>query len=119
MSEEVRRTKPAGNELEINVSFGEADFEQTLDLTCPADTDCSDFAGKQQLPERGLYITPGRANEGLLVARQNNTTAIFPLVYDEAGRSEWLFSVGSVVEDSFFAGMSRWSGGDCFDCEPY
>ncbi len=118
MSEAVRTTKPSGDGLEVNVSFQGADFEQTFELVCPADNDCSAFAGKQQLPERGLYITPGRASEGLLVARQNNTTAIFPLVYDEAGRSEWLFSIAHAVEDSIFASMSRWSGGDCFDCEP-
>ena len=118
MSEVVRITKPLGDVLEVQVSFQGDNFEQTLELACPVDIDCASFSGKQQLPERGLYVTPDRASEGLLVARQNNITAIFPLVYDESGRSEWLFSVGRVVEDSFFAEIFRWTGGDCFDCEP-
>ena len=118
MSEVVRITKPLGDVLEVQVSFQGDSFEQTLELACPVDIDCASLSGKQQLPERGLYVTPDRASEGLLLARQNNITAIFPLVYDESGRSEWLFSVGRVVEDSFFAEIFRWTGGDCFDCEP-
>jgi hypothetical protein len=43
---------------------------------------------------------------------------IFPLVYDEFGKSEWLFSGNHMVEDSFFTEILRPSGGDCFGCEP-
>jgi hypothetical protein len=117
MSEVLRRTKPLGDVLEVRVDFLGENFEHSLDLVCQSGDSCPVSQDNQQLPERGLYITPGRPSEGLLVARQNNVTAIYPLVYDDSGRGEWLFSVGRVVEDSFFADMFRWAGGDCFNCE--
>jgi hypothetical protein len=119
MSEVIRTSKPLGDLLDIQVSFQGDTLEQTLGLFCQEDgEDCADLPGDQQQPEPGLYSTPGLTNQGLMVARQNAATAIFPLVYDESGRSEWLFAGNRIVEDSFFTEISRLSGGDCFGCEP-
>jgi len=118
MSEVVRNTKPIGDVLDIQVSFGGGILEQTMELVCPQDVDCSRSGEDQQRPETGLYYRPGLANQALLVDRQNTATAIYPLVYDDSGRSEWLFSGKHLVGDSFFAELIRLSGGDCFGCEP-
>ena len=118
MSEVVRTSKPLGDMLDVRVSFGENILEQALELVCPQDWDCASLSGNQQRPEPGLYSSPGLANQGLLVARQNGAMAIFPLVYDESGRSEWLFTGNRMLEDSFFTEVLRFSGGDCFGCEP-
>jgi hypothetical protein len=118
LSDAVRTTKPLGDLLEVRVSFQGASLEQNLDLVCPQANDCEGLSGDRQLPETGLYFAPGLAKQGLLVARQNASTAIYPLVYDNTGGSEWLFSNNLVVEDSFFAEILRPAGGDCFGCEP-
>ena len=118
MSEVVRTTKPLGDMLDVQVSFQGATLEQSLELDCPPDQDCANLSGDQQRPAPGLYHAPGLANQGLLVARQDAAMAIFPLVYDESGRSEWLFTGNRMVEDSFFTEVLRFSGGDCFGCEP-
>ncbi len=118
MSEVVGTSKSPGDMLDVQVSFQGESLERTLELVCPEDLDCASLGGYQQRPEPGLYFTPGLANQGLLVARQNTATAIFPLVYDESGTSEWLFTGDQLVEDSFFSDVLRLSGGDCFGCEP-
>ena len=89
-----------------------------MELVCPEGGDCASISGDQERADPGLYYAPGLSNQGLLVARQNAAMAIFPLVYDESGRSEWLFSGNLMVEDSFFAEILRFSGGDCLGCEP-
>ncbi len=118
MSEVVRTTKPTGDMLDVQVSYQGDILEQTLDLVCPKDIDCENLSGDLQRLEPGLYSAPGLANQGLLVARQNAAMAIFPLVYDEFGTSEWLFTGNRMVEDSFFTEVLRLTGGDCFGCEP-
>jgi hypothetical protein len=118
MSEAIRTTKPLGDMLDVHVSFQGENWEQTLGLVCPAGGDCSRITIYQQGVDPGLYYAPGLMNQGLLVARQNAATAIYPLVYDESGRSEWLFAGNSMTEDSFFSEILAFSGGDCFDCEP-
>jgi hypothetical protein len=118
MSEVVRASKPTGELLDIRATFQGATLEQTVELVCPEDAECKRLAGDHQHPESGLYFAPGKANQGLLVTRQNASTAIYPLVYDESGNSEWLFTGDVMTEDSFFSGILRLSGGDCFGCEP-
>ena len=118
MSEVVRTTKPLGDVLNVRASFQGETLEQTVDLVCPQDGDCESLAGDQQRPEPGLYYAPGLASQGLLLARQNAAMAIYPLVYDEAGKSQWLFTGNHMVEDSFFSKLTSFSGGDCFGCEP-
>jgi hypothetical protein len=118
MSEVVRTTKPRSDMLDVHVNFLGDTLEQTVELVCPEGSDCESLSGDQQHPETGLYSAPALANQGLLLSRQNAATAIFPLVYDESGRSEWLFTGNRVVEDSFFTEILRLSGGDCYGCEP-
>lgn len=118
MSEAVRGTQPRSDSLLIRADFQGETLEQTVDLVCPEGSDCAGLAGEQHGVEPGLYYAPNLANQGLLVARQSTGMAIYPLVYDEAGRSEWLFTGNQMVGDSFFAEVLRLSGGDCFGCEP-
>ena len=118
MSDAVRATKPSADTLELQVNFQGEILTQTLDLVCPPNGNCAGADGGSPWPEPGLYFAQGLASQGLLVARQNAATAVFPLVYDESGRNEWLFSGNLMVEDSFFTEVYRLSGGDCFGCEP-
>jgi len=118
MSEAVRAQKPLGDMLDVQIDFQGVTLEQTVELICPQDGDCANLRGDQQRPEPGLYFVPGLANQGLLLARQNVAMAVFPLVYDDLGNNEWLFTGSRMVEDSFFTEILRFSGGDCFGCEP-
>jgi hypothetical protein len=118
MSAVVSAGKTVAPTLHVRASFDGGTLDQTLDLVCPEGTDCSDPTGARQGPDPGLYVAPYLANQGLLVARQNAATAIYPLVYGDAGNSEWLFTADHVVEDTFFSDALRLSGGDCFGCEP-
>jgi hypothetical protein len=118
MSGVVRDSPALGETLRVHTTFDSAALDQTLDLVCPEGTDCSEPTGARQGPDPGLYVAPSLANQGLLVARQNAATAIYPLVYGEAGNSEWLFTADHVVEDTFFSEALRLSGGDCFGCKP-
>jgi hypothetical protein len=118
MSEAVRTTRPQADKLDVLVNFQGEKLQQTVELVCSQGRDCAGNYGDQQWADPGLYYAPGLSNQGLLVARQNAAMAIFPLVYDESGTSEWLFSGNLMVEDSFFAEVLRFSGGDCFGCEP-
>lgn len=118
MSEAVRATKPSSDSLDIEVAYEGETLQQTLDLVCPRGTECASPEDNRQWADEGIYYTPALANQGLLVARQNAATAIFPLVYDQSGQSEWLFTGNLMVEDGFFTEILRPSGGDCFGCEP-
>ena len=118
MSEAVRQTKPGSDQLNIRADFGGETLEETVDLVCPQGENCESLAGEQQRPEPGLYYAPSLANQGLLLARQNTAMAIYPLVYDKDGTSQWLFTGNRMVEDSFFTELISYSGGDCFGCEP-
>jgi hypothetical protein len=116
MSAAVRTMSPLGDKLAVQVSFGGETWEQTVDLVCPTVGECAGKAVRQV--ELGLYHAPGLMNQGLLVARQNDATAIYPLVYDDAGLSQWVFTGNLMVEDAFFSEALIFSGGDCFGCEP-
>lgn len=118
LSEAIRATKPLGNMLDVQVSFQGETWQQPVELVCPESGDCSSISKDQQWVDPGLYYAPGLLNQGLVVARQNAATAIYPLVYDELGRSEWLFAGNLMTEDTFFAEVLAFSGGDCFGCEP-
>jgi len=118
MSEAVRETKPQGGQLNVLASFDGEALDETVDLVCPQGMDCENLAGEQQKPEPGLYYAPDLADQGLLLARQNAAMAIYPLVYDKDGSSQWLFTGNRMVEDSFFTELISYSGGDCFGCDP-
>lgn len=117
MYEAVLATPPVSDEIDIMAEFQGAALNWTASLVCHPEIDCVE-PSNSLLPERGLFVTPERKDEGLLIARQNETTVIYPLVYDESGRGEWLISVAPVINGSFFSELLRSSGGDCFDCEP-
>lgn len=118
LSEAIRTMKPVGGSLDMTVSFDGENWVQTLQLVCPEADDCAAAVPDQGWVDPGIYIAPDRPNQGLLVARQNAATAIYPLVYDESGGSEWLLAGNRVNEDAFFSEILLFSGGDCFDCEP-
>jgi hypothetical protein len=118
LSHAVRDGGFADEALDIVVDFDGVRMQQTLPLVCPQSTeDCALLAGDQQRPLPGVYHAPGWDKQGILVARQNTGMAIYPLSYDEFGEPEWLISGNHLREDSFFAKLSRWSGGECFGCE--
>ena len=109
-------TRPIANRLDIRVEYAGATLEQTVDLVCPDTGAC--VPPPQPKTESGVYAAPGLANQGLLVERQHAAMAIYPLVYDEEGRAQWLFSGNRVSGDTFFAEVLQLSGGDCFGCLP-
>jgi hypothetical protein len=114
----LNKTKPLGQTLRVRADFDGLFLDQSLELLCPDGEDCSEGSGGQLRPERGLYTTPGRSREGLLITRQNDTAVLYPLVYNDTGIAEWLFSAAVLADGTFFADLTRWHGGDCFDCEP-
>jgi hypothetical protein len=118
MSQAVKTTRPAGDELEVVTRFGGDSLEQTLDLVCPDQGGCQTVGENRQRPEQGLYHAAGLANQGLLLVRQESATAIYPLVYDKSGNSRWLFSGQHMVENTFFTDLLNFSGGSCYGCEP-
>jgi hypothetical protein len=63
------------------------------------------------LPDSGLYYAEGMDKQGLLLARQNRALAAYPLVYDESGHAEWLFSGKVYSGDAFFGDLYEFSGG--------
>jgi len=110
-------TRPQSSQLDILVHFGGETLQQTVDLICPPNTNCSGLVAGRHQPQNGAFFVPGLSSQGLLVVRQNNGAAIFPLVYDEPGHPQWLFSGAHMVEDTFFSELMRFRGGDCFGCE--
>jgi len=118
MSEALRRTGASGDTLQVQVDFDGAHLEQTVDLACPPDTECGEPEQARAAVEPGLYYASDHLNQGLLLARQGTATAIYPLVYDQDGNSSWLFTGNLMSEDTFFAEVLAFSGGDCFGCEP-
>jgi len=117
MSEAVRESPPDGNSIAVTARFQGATLQQTVEVACPPGLECPEPEEYRVRPERGLFHDPGRAGEGLLIARQGDYTAVYPLVYDEAGNPEWLFSVGRPVGGAYFADLYRFSGGDCLECD--
>lgn len=67
-------------------------------------------------PEAGLYNSDGLEKQGLLLARQNQSMGVYPLIYDDSGSSEWLFGGGGIVEDVYFADLYKLTGGQCLGC---
>jgi hypothetical protein len=117
LSEVVRDGGFSGDSLDVLVDFEGAILAQTLPMVCTQDMDCESLAGEQQRPLPGVYHSPAWDKQGILVARQNTGMGLYPLSYDELGQPEWLISGSHLREDTFFAMIFRWSGGDCFGCE--
>ncbi len=54
----------------------------------------------------------------MLLARQNQRMGAYPLIFDDAGSSEWVLGPGGIVEDVFFAELFEYTGGQCLGCPP-
>lgn len=106
--------------LEVVVRFLDETFTGSALLGCFGPNACpgSFFTHLQHWPEPGLYQTQGLAKQGLLLARQDDRLAAYPLTYDGEGGSEWLFAGGGVTGDVYFAPLYQASGGQCLGCPP-
>jgi len=69
-------------------------------------------------PETGVYYSQELDKQGLLIARQHQRMGVYPLIYDQAGSSEWVLGPGGIVEDTFFAELYESTGGQCLGCPP-
>jgi len=113
MSDVIDGVTVGSIEIEILLSFGGTEFTKTLILLCT----CSPVpVGPSINPDAGLYVSDGFEAQGLLLARQNQRMAAYPLIYDESGSSEWVFAPGGIVEDVFFATLYELTGGQCLGC---
>ena len=113
-------TAPA---LHVDVEFGSSQGSWTVGLRCnPVVNEALCPGGRVRrthvLPDAGLYFVPGMDRQGLLLARQNRSVAAYPLVYDDSGHAEWLYSGGVYVGDAYFGGLYKFSGGQCPGCPP-
>ena len=117
MSEAVRAAPPEMEALNFVLTFNGFKMESTLMLTCMKEEGCEQDLSNNQLAEPGLYVSQGLAKQGLLVARQNEAMAIYPLVYGKDGGGEWLFTGTTMNEDTFFTELVRFAGGSCLGCE--
>lgn len=113
---EVAATPPASATLQLEVHYDGALLATELALDCAGEGCLAPAAAVA--PEPGLYEAPGLARQGLLLARQGEAMAVYPLAYDAAGRNQWLFSGGHLAGDVLFTELLRLEGGDCFGCEP-
>jgi len=115
MSDVIDSVTGAFLNIEVSLRFDGTEFTETLALVCI----CSPVpVGPQINPEAGLYGSSGLEKQGLLLARQNQRMAAYPLIYDESGSSEWVFAPGGIVEDVFFATLYELTGGQCLGCPP-
>ena len=66
--------------------------------------------------QSGLYAAESLQNQGLIIERQGDAVAAYPLIYDEDGNSRWYFS-GTFYEDGRYeADLYALSGGQCLGC---
>ena len=102
-------------EVAVTVRYAGAEFQDSAILFCI----CSPQPhGPSVRPEAGLYDSVQLQKQGLLLARQNQRLAVYPLVFDELGDSEWLFGGGGIVEDTYFADLYELDNGQCLGCPP-
>jgi len=120
MSDVVGSVEPQGNGtgIDVTVRFDGAELETSLLLSCALITPCPVSPRPDINPEAGLYDSNGLEKQGLLLARQNQRMAVYPLIYDESGSSEWLIGPGGIVEDVFFSSLFELTGGQCLGCPP-
>lgn len=105
-------------QLDITIRFMGGTLSATLALDCALNSPCPAGAGTTW-PETGLYQAPGFAKQGLLLARQGELLAVYPLTYDTDGSAEWLFAGGALVGDAYFETLYAASGGQCLvNCPP-
>lgn len=109
--------EPFSLDLDVTLRFGDEVLEDTILLSCAL---CDPPPPEQRVfPEPGLYQAFGHEKQGLLLARQDERLAVYPLVYDEAGASEWLFAGGGIDGNAYFAPLYQAIGGLCIvNCGP-
>jgi hypothetical protein len=100
--------------IEIEVGFDEQAFTTTLPLVCKDTFLCA--PGPRVRPDTGLYTTPELKYQGIVLVRQGDILAGYPLQYDEAGQSQWRIAAGQWREDAFFQTVFGYAGGQCQEC---
>ncbi len=110
----------AGNfsNLAITVRFDGAEFNETVMLDCGPVVPCQMPPAEDVKPEQGAFNHQGLEDQSLILARQNQWLAAYPLIYDETGGSEWLFAGGEIIQDVYFADLHKLTGGQCLGCPP-
>ena len=102
--------------IDVTIRFGGDEHMERVFQGCPL---CSPVPPPRDVkPESGIYYSNGLEKQGLLIARQNQRMGVYPLIYDEAGSSEWVLGPGGIVEDVFFAELYESTGGQCLGCPP-
>ena len=102
--------------IDVTIRFGGDEHMKRVFQGCPL---CSPVPPPRDVkPESGIYYSNGLEKQGLLIARQNQRMGVYPLIYDEAGSSEWVLGPGGIVEDVFFAELYESTGGQCLGCPP-
>ena len=100
--------------IDVTLRFAGTEYMKTLRLVCT----CSPSRRPPLNPEAGLYSSEGLEKQGLILARQNQRMAVYPLIYDESGSSEWLFGGGGIVEEVYFVNLNEFTNGQCLGCLP-
>jgi hypothetical protein len=118
MSEVVGTVEGDFSSLEITVRFGGSKFRESVMLDCGPILPCPEPPAEDIKPEEGLFHNAGLHGQGLILARQNQSMAAYPLIYDEFGNSQWLFAAGIINQDVYFADLYELSGGQCLGCPP-
>ena len=116
MSDVIGSVEGGFSTLDVELRFGEDRLQQTVMLDCKPVVPCPIPPVEVVLPRPGLLDSEVLESQGLLLARQNQWLAAYPLTYDDDGDSEWLFGGGEIVEDVFFAPLYRLEGGQCLAC---
>lgn len=118
MSDVVGNVDEQFNDIDITVRFDGADLNVLKLLSCALVSPCPSITAPHINPEPGLYDSKGLEKQGLLLARQNQRMAVYPLIYDDSGSSEWLIGPGGIFEDVFFSELFELTGGQCLGCPP-
>jgi hypothetical protein len=107
-------------DIDVTVRFDNAELNTSILFSCALISPCpySPASTPDIYPEAGLYGSMGLDKQGLLLSRQKTALAVFPLVYDESGSSEWLFGGGQVIQDVYFTDLYELTGGQCLGCPP-
>lgn len=114
MSDVVDSTQVSPMAIDVTMRFGGTEHSEALPLNCI----CSPSRSAALKPEDGLYNSMELQKQGLIVARQNRRMAVYPLIYDETGSSEWLFGGGGIEEEVFFVELNELRDGQCLGCAP-
>ncbi|MCF6226833.1 MAG: hypothetical protein L3J22_11120 [Xanthomonadales bacterium] len=104
------------NKLDVTVEFSGAVLETSELLDCSLIEPCPSSPNRRPKPDPGLYFNTQLERQGLLIARQGTAVGVYPLIYDQDGGSQWLFSATRQVEDVFFSKLYELTGGQCLGC---